>query len=90
MIAAFGFTLCGMPRTLIGFAIALATIVLVSTAHADKSRVLVLPLPASASVDADVARAFDARLLVALDDQRFEVRFRASRFIVVRYARASQ
>jgi hypothetical protein len=37
-------------------------------AHADRSRVLVLPLPAGSSIDADVARAFDARMLVALED----------------------
>jgi hypothetical protein len=42
---------------------------LVSTgvAFADKPKVLVLPLPASSAVAADLARAFDARLLVALE-----------------------
>ena len=41
-------------------------------AHADKPRVLVLPLPAQGAVDPDVARAFDARLLVAIEEtQRF-------------------
>jgi hypothetical protein len=33
-------------------------------------RILVLPLPPSHAVDASIARAFDARLLVALDDTR--------------------
>lgn len=33
-------------------------------------RILVLPLPPSSAVDASIARAFDARLLVALDDTR--------------------
>jgi hypothetical protein len=33
-------------------------------------RILVLPLPPTAALDANVARTFDARLLVALDDSR--------------------
>lgn len=39
-------------------------------AHADKRRVVVVPLAAGAVVEADTARAFDARLLVALEDTR--------------------
>src|SRR5258706_10004050 len=54
-----------MKRTLLAASILIA---LVSIAHADRQRVLVLPLPASSAIDADVARAFDARLLVALED----------------------
>jgi hypothetical protein len=33
-------------------------------------RILVLPLPPTTAIDANVARTFDARLLVALDDSR--------------------
>jgi hypothetical protein len=44
--------------------------VLAGIAHADKPRVLVLPLPAQGAVDPDVARAFDARLLVAVEETR--------------------
>jgi hypothetical protein len=44
---------------------------LCSTAHADdKPRMLVLPLPPTTAIDAGLARTFDARLLVALDDTR--------------------
>jgi hypothetical protein len=43
---------------------------LARSASADPPRILVLPLPARGAVDPDVARAFDARLLVALDDTR--------------------
>ena len=39
-------------------------------AAADRPRILVLPLPPSHAIDAAIARAFDARLLVALDDTR--------------------
>ena len=39
-------------------------------AAAEKPRILVLPLPSSHALDAGIARAFDARLLVALDDTR--------------------
>jgi hypothetical protein len=35
-----------------------------------KPKILVLPLPASPGLDANVARTFDARLLVALEDSR--------------------
>ena len=38
--------------------------------QAERPRILVLPLPASHAVDPAIARAFDARLLVALDDTR--------------------
>lgn len=44
--------------------------VLAGIAHAEKPRVLVLPLPARGAVDPDVARAFDARLLVAVEETR--------------------
>jgi hypothetical protein len=59
-----------MPRSSLAASIvALAVLVLgTSAARADRTRVLVLPLPAGSSVDADVARAFDARILVALED----------------------
>lgn len=50
-------------------AVALSILVaLTAAARADRQRVLVLPLPDSSAIDADVARAFDARLLVALED----------------------
>ncbi|MEJ7600462.1 MAG: hypothetical protein WKG01_21315 [Kofleriaceae bacterium] len=45
-------------------------LVLGRPAAADKPRVLVLPLPAQTAVDPDLARAFDARFLVALEDTR--------------------
>ena len=45
-------------------------LVLGGLARADKPRVLVLPLPAQSVVDPELARAFDARLLVALEDTR--------------------
>jgi hypothetical protein len=47
-------------------------VVLVATARAapPAPRILVLPLPPSPALDANVARTFDARLLVALDDSR--------------------
>jgi hypothetical protein len=44
-----------------------------NVAHAEtraKPWILVLPLPQSHAIDANVARAFDARLLVALDDTK--------------------
>jgi len=37
---------------------------------AERPRILVLPLPHSRAIDPAIARAFDARLLVALDDTR--------------------
>src|SRR5690348_7366633 len=52
--------------------------VVTGVAHADSPRMLVLPLPASSAVDADTARAFDARLLVALDDSKQVVTVTAS------------
>ena len=47
-------------------------VALVATARAapPPPRILVLPLPPSPALDANVARTFDARLLVALDDSR--------------------
>lgn len=47
-------------------------VVFVATARAapPPPRILVLPLPPSPALDANVARTFDARLLVALDDSR--------------------
>ncbi len=56
-----------MTRSLL---VSLAVIALCATAYADKPRILVLPLPPSTAIDAAVARTFDARLLVALDDTR--------------------
>jgi hypothetical protein len=38
--------------------------------QAERTRILVLPLPLSTALDPSVSRAFDARLLVALDDTR--------------------
>jgi hypothetical protein len=38
--------------------------------RAERPRILVLPLPPSHAIDPAIARAFDARLLVALDDTR--------------------
>src|SRR5690349_7668351 len=49
-------------------AVSIIVVALASAAHADRQRVLVLPLPDSSAIDADVGRAFDARLLVALED----------------------
>jgi hypothetical protein len=43
---------------------------LATTARADTSRVLVLPLTANHVIEAGAASAFDARLLVALDDTK--------------------
>lgn len=43
---------------------------LATNAHADKARVLVLPIAAGQAVDANIASAFDARLLVAIEDTR--------------------
>lgn len=52
---------------------------LAGAARADGNpRMLVLPLPASTAVDAETARAFDARLLVALDDSKRVVTVTAS------------
>lgn len=49
----------------------LATLMaLTGIAAAEKPKVLVLPLAPTTAVDAGVARTFDARLLVALDDTR--------------------
>ena len=48
--------------------IVVASILFATPALADKSRVLVLPLAQGNAVGADVARAFDARLLVALEE----------------------
>jgi hypothetical protein len=47
-------------------------ILLAATARAapPAQRILVLPLPPTPALDANVARTFDARLLVALDDSR--------------------
>jgi hypothetical protein len=57
-----------MTRALVAsLAVALCSLVAVE-ARAERTRVLVLPLPVSSAVDADVARAFDARVLVALDE----------------------
>jgi hypothetical protein len=53
-------------KILVGLGVLLAT----GTAHADKPRVLVLPLPGQSAIDPELARAFDARLLVALEDTR--------------------
>lgn len=50
--------------------IVLAMVCAASVAHADPNKVLVLPLPPTHAVSADTARAFDARLLVALDDTK--------------------
>jgi hypothetical protein len=57
-----------MTRAPLAASIVIVSTLFAVTAHAEKSRVLVLPLPASSAVDADVARAFDARLLVALEE----------------------
>jgi hypothetical protein len=46
--------------------------------QAERPRILVLPLPPSHAVDPGIARAFDARLLVALDDTRRVVTVTAS------------
>jgi hypothetical protein len=55
-----------MRRTLV-----VALLFVASTARADvKPRILVLPLAPSHAIDANVARSFDARLLVALDDTK--------------------
>lgn len=43
---------------------------LAARAHAEKPRVLVLPIAAGQAVDTGAASAFDARLLVALEDTR--------------------
>jgi hypothetical protein len=48
----------------------LVLVLLAQAAHADKPRVLVLPIAAGQSVDTGAASAFDARLLVALEDTR--------------------
>ena len=54
------------------FIVALAFLCTASAAFADTARhkVLVLPLAPTHAITVDVARAFDARLLVALDDTR--------------------
>lgn len=49
---------------------ALATPAVADAPPAPRPRMLVLPLPHSHAVDPSIARAFDARLLVALDDTR--------------------
>lgn len=49
---------------------ALATPAAADAPPAPRPRMLVLPLPHSHAVDPSIARAFDARLLVALDDTR--------------------
>lgn len=48
----------------------LVLMLLVASAHAEKPRVLVLPIAAGQAVDTNAASAFDARLLVALEDTR--------------------
>lgn len=48
----------------------LVLLLLVASAHAEKPRVLVLPIAAGQAADANAASAFDARLLVALEDTR--------------------
>jgi hypothetical protein len=60
--------------------VSLATISLATVAHAAPSAptLLVLPLPATPAVDPEVARAFDARLLVALHDSQRVVTTTAS------------
>lgn len=50
--------------------VALAVLCVASLAHADRPRMLVLPLAPNHAIDVNAARAFDARLLVALDDTR--------------------
>lgn len=50
--------------------VALAIVCAASLAHAERPRVLVLPLAPNRAIEVDAARAFDARLLVALDDTR--------------------
>lgn len=55
-----------VPRALL----VVSLLALAHTAHADKPRVLVVPLAAGQAVDADTARAFDARLLVAIEATR--------------------
>src|SRR5688572_7941417 len=61
-----------MRRSIYGTLIAIAwTIAGAQAARADadpKPRILVLPLPPTNAVQADAARAFDARLLVALEE----------------------
>lgn len=56
------------------FLVALVVVCLASTAFADpeppRHKVVVLPLAPSHAISVDAARAFDARLLVALDDTR--------------------
>jgi hypothetical protein len=59
-----------MTRVLAATIVAAAVSLVAGSALAEPTRILVLPLPASSAVDADVARAFDARVLVALDDTR--------------------
>jgi hypothetical protein len=48
----------------------LVLMLFVASAHAEKPRVLVLPIAAGQAVDGNAASAFDARLLVALEDTR--------------------
>lgn len=48
----------------------LVLMLLVASAHAEKARVLVLPIAGGQAVDASAASAFDARLLVALEDTK--------------------
>jgi hypothetical protein len=56
-----------MTRTLL---VLLTFLGLAGTAHAEKPRVLVLPLTANQVIDTGAASAFDARLLVALEDTK--------------------
>jgi hypothetical protein len=70
-VRATGATLVGMRVLPLAAASAIALAGLAGAARADdRPRMLVLPLPATSAVDADTARAFDARLLVALDDTK--------------------
>ena len=55
-----------MKTIVVGLGVLLAA----GTARAEKPRVLVLPLPSQSAIDPELARAFDARLLVALEDTK--------------------
>ena len=57
-----------MKTILVG--LGLAALLAAGPAYAEKPRVLVLPLPSQSAVDPELARAFDARLLVALEDTK--------------------
>ena len=52
------------------FAVALVVLCAANSVQAEPQKVLVLPLAPTHAISVDVARAFDARLLVALDDTR--------------------